>query len=105
MGENIQSRLNLQEIICWWQSGCEEGWKPLLTAKLGWPVKMRSVQDNEFGNKRVGSDIICCSPCTVVNDSMSVPSGDVVSFGHHDLYVALESPNIIVKDGWSCLTK
>ena len=63
------------------------------------------MQDNEFGNKWVSSDNICCSPCTVVNESMPVPSGDVMSSGHHDLDLALKSPNIIVKDGWSCLTK
>ena len=40
--------------------------------------KMRSMQDNEFGNKRVGSDIRCCSPCTVVNESTSVLSRDVM---------------------------
>ena len=66
---------------------------------------MRSMQDNEFGNKWVGSDISCCSRCTIVNESMSVPSGDVMSSGHQDLDLALKSPNIIVKDGWSCLTK
>ena len=63
------------------------------------------MQDNEFGNKWVGSDISCGSSCTVVNESMSVPSGDVMSSGHHDLDLALISPNIMVKDGCSCLTK
>ena len=57
------------------------------------------MQDNEFGNKWIGSDIIYCSPCTVVNQSMSEPSGDVMSSGHHDLDLALKSPNVIVKDG------
>ena len=57
------------------------------------------MQDNEFGNKWVGSDISCCSPCSVVNESMSVTSGDVMSTDHHDLDLALKSPNIIVKDG------
>ena len=60
---------------------------------------MRSMQDNELGN------ISCCSPCTAVNESISVPSGDVMSSGHRDLDLAFKSPNIIVKDGSSCLTK
>ena len=88
----------------WWQLGCKEGWTPQTTAKLGWSVKMRSMQDNEFGNRWVGSHISWCSPC-IVNESMSVPSGDVLSSGHHDLDLALKLSNIIVKDGLSPLTK
>ena len=63
------------------------------------------MKDNEFGNRWVGCDISCCNPCTVVIESMSIPSGDVMSCGHHDLDHALKSPNIRVKDGWNCLTK
>ena len=63
------------------------------------------MQDNEFGNRWVGSDISWSNPCIVVNESMSVPSDDVMSSGHHDLDLALKSPNIIVKDGLSPLTK
>ena len=66
---------------------------------------MRSMRDNESRNKWVGSDISCYNPCTVVNESMSVPSGDVMSSGHHDLDLALKSTKIIVKEGWDCLTK
>ena len=36
---------------------------------------------------------------------MSEPSGDVMSSGHHDLDLALKSPNVMVKDGWRYLTK
>ena len=59
------------------------------------------MQDNEFGSKWVGSDVSCCNPCTVnvANESMSVPSGDVMSFAHHDLDLALKFPKIIVKEG------
>ena len=59
---------------------------------------MRSMQDNEFGNKWVGSDISCCNPCTVVNESMSVPSGDVTSSGRYDLDLALKSPYITANE-------
>ena len=58
---------------------------------------MRSMQDKEFGNKWVGSDISCCNLCTAVNESMSVPSGDVMSSGHHDLDLALKSPQYYSK--------
>ena len=57
----------------------------MTTGKLGWSVKMRSMQDDEFGNRSVGSDISWCNPCIVVNESMSVPSGNIMSSGHHDL--------------------
>ena len=43
-----------------------------ITAKLDRSVKMRSMQDNELSNGQVGSDICCCCPCTVVNESMSI---------------------------------
>ena len=84
---------------------CKERPTSLSTANLGWSVKTRSMQYNEFGNKWVGSDSSCCNPCTVVNESMSVPSGDVMPSGHHDLDLALKLPNTIVKNDWSCLTK
>ena len=66
---------------------------------------MRSLQDDEFGNRWVGSDISWCNPCIVVNESMPVPSGDDVSSGHYDLDLALKSPIIIVKDDLEPLTK
>ena len=76
-----------------------------MNTTINYQVGLISKNYNEFGNKWVGSDISCCSPCTVVNESMSVPSGDAMSSGYHDLDLALKSPNIIVKNGWSCLTK
>ena len=36
---------------------------------------------------------------------MSLPSDNVMSSGHHDLDLALKSPNTIVKDGFNPLTK
>ena len=76
-----------------------------INSKLGWSVKMRSMQDDEFSNRWVGSDISWCNPCIVVNELMSVPSGDVMSSGHHVVDLALKLPIIIVKDGLSSLTK
>ena len=63
------------------------------------------MQDKEFGNRWVGSDISWCNPYIVVSESMSVPSGEVMSSGHHDLDLTLKSPIIIVKDGLKPLTK
>ena len=63
------------------------------------------MQDYEFGSRWIGSDISWCNPCIVANESMSVPSGDVVSSGHYDLDLALKSSIIIVKDGSNPLTK
>ena len=34
-------------------------------------LKKRSIQDNELDNRWVGSDISCCSPCIVVNGSVT----------------------------------
>ena len=63
------------------------------------------MQDNGFGKRWVGSDISWCNPCVVVNELMSIPSGDVLLSDHHDLDLALELPNIIVKDCLSPLAK
>ena len=63
------------------------------------------MQDNKFDNRWVRADISWCNPCIVVFESMSVPSGDLMSSGHHDLDLTLKSPIIIVKDGLKPLTK
>ena len=49
--------------------------------------------------------LILFAPCTIVNESMSVPSGGVMSSDHHGLDVALKSSSTIVTDGGICLTK
>ena len=64
---------------------------------------MRSIQDNEVGNRCVGSDINWCKPGIVVNESMPVPSGSFMPSAHCDLDVALKSPNITVKVGLKVL--
>ena len=93
----------MQCIIWWWHFTWSEGWTSLSTAKFGWSVKIRSIHDDELGNKWVGSEISHCKPCIVVRDSICVPSWDVTSSGHHDLDLALKSPSIIVKEGLNCL--
>ena len=76
---------------------------PLITAKFGWSVKIRSIHDVELGGKWAGSEISCWKPCTVIRDSICVPSWDLTSSGHYDLDLALKSPSIIVKEGLDCL--
>ena len=63
------------------------------------------MEDSKFGNRWVWSDISWCNPCIVVIELMSVPSGDIMSSGHHDLDLKLKFPIIIVKDGLNPLTK
>ena len=71
-----------------------------------WSMKMKLMQDSEFGNRWVGSGISWCNPCILVNESLSVPSGDVLSSGHHDLDLALKPPNnIIVEYGLNPLKR
>ena len=68
-------------IIWWWNFIWREGWTPLLIAKFGWSVKIRSIYDDyELERKWVGSEINCCKPCIVVRDSICVPSWDVNIF-------------------------
>ena len=64
------------------------------------------MQDNKFGNDGLGLILVDVTHALfLINELMSVPSGDVMSSGHHDLDLALNSPILIVKDGLSPLTK
>ena len=71
-------RLYLQKVIWWWQLGCKERWKPLSVTKFVWSVKIRLIQDNEFGRRCVGSDIKWCNPHDIVVASpWSCPSTEI----------------------------
>ena len=87
-------RLHLQQVIQWWHLGCKERWTPPSTIKFGWSVKIRSIQDDEFGRRCVESDINCCNPYGIASDSVWGPLRDVISSHHHDLDLALKSPSI-----------
>ena len=97
-------RLSLQYVIWWWQFSCSVGWTPLSTTKLGWSVKIRSMQDSEFRNIWVGSDISWWNPWVETKESNLVPSIVVESPDHHDFDRALKSPKMTVKDGWKIWT-
>ena len=51
----------LQWITSWWEFGCNEGWVPLSIKRLGWSVKIRSIQE-EFSKICVGFDISFLKP-------------------------------------------
>lgn len=70
--------------------GCKEGRTLLSITKFGFFVKMRLIQDDEFGRRCTGLDINWRNPDDIVNDSSWVPSWDVISSDHHDLDIALK---------------
>ena len=49
--------LNLAHVIWWWQFSWSDGLILLFITWLGWSVKMRSMQDDEFWRMCVGSNI------------------------------------------------
>ena len=65
------------------------GWTRLSTARFGWSVNMRSIQEEQLGSKWVGSDINWWNPSVVVRESMWDPSYDVI-FQDRDLALNLQ---------------
>ena len=78
-------------------------WTPLSTTKLSWSVKIRSIQEDEAGNIWVGSDINWLKSYIEIKEIILVPSGEMISFGHQSLDLALKSPKIIANDDLTCL--
>ena len=97
-------RLSLQYVIWWWQFLCRVGWTPLLTSKPGWSVKIRSMQDREFCNIWVGSDISWWKPRVETKGSNLVPSIVVESPDHHGFDQTLKSPKMTLKAVWKICT-
>ena len=58
---------------------------PELTTRLGWSVKIRSMQDEELGNMWVRSFTNYWKPYDEVKASSCIPSGVLVSEAHHGL--------------------
>ena len=69
---------------------------PQLTTKLGWLVKIKSIQQLEWDNICLGSDISWLKLCKDVRVSKCVPSAVVLPSFHQDEYLALKSTRIIV---------
>ena len=88
-------RLSLKYVI--W---CSLGSISLSTTKCGWSVKINSMQDSEFGDIWVGSDISWWKPWVETKESNLVPSIVVESPYHHGFDEALKSPKMTVKAGW-----
>ena len=72
---------------------------PQSTTKLGWSVKMRSMQDMELGNIWVKPDISCWKPWKLMNAARQVPSMAVLSLTHHEVALESKSPSITVNNG------
>ena len=101
---NIVCRLNLTYVIWWSQFSWSDGLIPLFITRLGWSVKMRSMQGDKFWRMCVGSDINWKKPYSELIDSICVPSLFVMSWTHQLLDLALKSPSRIVKAGSLLLT-
>ena len=63
---------------------------------MGWSVKIKSIQDDDWGNIWVGSEVIYLKPCVVVRESIYVPFIVVMSCGHHAGGLELRSPKTTV---------
>ena len=74
----------------------KEACVPQLTTKFGWSMKIRSIQELDWGSRCVGSDISWWKLCKDVNAFKCVPSAVVLSFFHQDNDLTLSSPRIIV---------
>ena len=90
---------NLAYVIWWWQFWQSDALILLFITRLGWSVKMRSMQDEEFWRMCVGSDISWEKPYSELIDWICVPSLFVMLWTHQLLDLALKSPSRIVKAG------
>ena len=61
---------------------------------MGWSVKIKLIPDDDWGNVRVGSEIICLKTCNVVRETICVPCKVVMSLGHYAGDLALRSPKM-----------
>ena len=68
-----------------------------LTNTFGWPVKIKSIHQLQWGSICVGSNI---SLSKDVSASKCVPSAVVLSLLHEDEDLALKSARIMVKKGF-----
>ena len=97
------TRLKLQCMIWWWQLECNDAWTLLLVTKLGWSVKIKSIQEELFLWICVGSLIIWWKPFDVFNEKSFVSSNDSMSLDHQEVDLVLKSPSMTETDGWRVL--
>ena len=61
-------------MIWWWQFWCNDGCTPDSITKLGWEVKIRSIQEEDESKMCVGSLMIWLNPNCDVICSILLPS-------------------------------
>ena len=69
---------------------------PQLTTKFGWSMKIKSIQELEWGSTCMGSDITWWKLSKDVNSSKCVTSVVVLYSFHQDEDLALKSPRIMI---------
>ena len=77
---------------------------PKSTTKLGWLVKLKSIQGLELSEMWFGSFKSLVSPYWHVKLSSLAPSGVVLSVKHHLLNLALKSPMMTVRKEFFCVS-
>ena len=91
-------RLNFAKTIWWWQFECTDGWTQECITKLGWDVKIQSMQESELLKICVGFFIIWLKPNWEVAISILHSSKVVISFWCKPCILALKSPNTTVRN-------
>ena len=72
---------------------------PASITKFGWDVNIKSIQEEEFSSKWVGSLITCLRSYSVAKQSILVPSQSFLSLMHKLHDCALKSPMATTKKG------
>ena len=70
--------MNLAKTIWWWQLGWRDGWTPDSTTKFGCDVNIKSIHEEEFSNKSVGSLINWHNPSWEVQYELYQLDGEAV---------------------------
>ena len=86
-------------VIWWSQFLWNDGLIWLFITRLGWSVKLTSIQDDQVWRMCVCFDISWEKPYSELIDSICVPSLSVMSWTNQFLDLALKSPSTIVKAG------
>ena len=86
-------------MIWWWQFWCNEGCTPDSITKLGWELKIRSIQEEDESKMCVGSLIIWVNPNYDVIYLTLLPSKLVWSFAHQFVNIELKSPIATKREG------
>ena len=92
----------MQWVIWWWQLACKEEWAPLWITKLGWSIKITSMQEEDWGRICVGSVISWWSQWDEETNSRSIPSLVETSPFHQEFDLRLKSPDISLDYSNSC---